>query len=512
MVNILRYTLRPMKEKVSQSGPQRLVSGGLWSIGFMVLSGFFWLLWGVQVSRQYGPSGYGLFSMAQSAYNFIWAFIFGGIFEGLIKFGTEHLLEEDPNLTSFFSKYVRYLTGISLIVFIILTAASFLISDTILRILTLSIAFSFLFSGLKDSLASIIGSLKKNKQLSIINSSRAYIVFIIGIVFILFGLPFYTLPTLLLMATAGQLIISLFFCRPYLKDLYLSNLKIFRMENKRYFLSEDIKNLKYILFFGLFVSIGKISFNVMKSLDIMVLNLFFDYENIGIYSVADTASSLLFYMTAFSLPIISSISEAWKIKDDKLMEEYVKISVKYPLLIGVPLTISIFALAEPLVLGIYGTDFQAAVIPLQILIVGTFLLMFGYTLSSVLVGIGKPKLSGGLMAGAAVQYIFSLYVLTPAFGFEGAALALTLTGITSLFLIPFFIKYYLKINIFSGIYKILISGAIFAIILFYIPKSNILNLSLGYVAGLTVFIISLKFTGYIDREDITMLSSLRSQH
>jgi O-antigen/teichoic acid export membrane protein len=284
------------------------------------------------------------------------------------------------------------------------------------------------------------------------------------------------------------------------------------MKNKRYFVSEDIQNFKYLIFFGLFVSIGKISFNVMKSLDIMVLNLFFDYENVGIYSVADTASSLLFYMTAFSIPIISSISEAWKKKDDELMEAYVKISVKYPLLIGVPLTISIFALAEPLILGIYGADFQAAVIPLQILIVGTFLLMFGYTLSAVLVGIGKPKLSGGLMAGAAIQYIFSLYVLAPAFGFEGAALALTLTGVTSLFLIPFFIKYYLKINIFSGIFKILASGAIFAVILFYIPKSDFLTLSLGYVVGLVVFIVSLKYTGYIDKEDISMLRSLRSQH
>jgi O-antigen/teichoic acid export membrane protein len=501
-----------MKEKAPRSGPQQLVSGGLWSIGFMVLSGFFWLLWGVQVSRQYGPAGYGLFSMAQSAYNFIWAFVFGGIFEGLIKFGTEHLLEDDSNPAYFFSSYVRYLTGISLVVFVILTAASFLISDTILKILTLSIAFSFLFSGVKDSLASIVGSLKRHRQLSIINSCRAYIVFILGFAFILFGLPFYTLPTLLLMATIGQLLVSMFFCRSYLKDLYLSILKIFRMKNKRYFVSEDIQNFKYLIFFGLFVSIGKISFNVMKSLDIMVLNLFFDYENVGIYSVADTASSLLFYMTAFSIPIISSISEAWKKKDDELMEAYVKISVKYPLLIGVPLTISIFALAEPLILGIYGADFQAAVIPLQILIVGTFLLMFGYTLSAVLVGIGKPKLSGGLMAGAAIQYIFSLYVLAPAFGFEGAALALTLTGVTSLFLIPFFIKYYLKINIFSGIFKILASGAIFAVILFYIPKSDFLTLSLGYAAGLVVFIVSLKYTGYIDKEDISMLRSLRSQH
>jgi O-antigen/teichoic acid export membrane protein len=148
--------------------------------------------------------------------------------------------------------------------------------------------------------------------------------------------------------------------------------------------------------------------------------------------------------------------------------------------------------------------------PLQVLVLGTFLLMFGYTLSSVLVGIGKPRLSGGLMAGAAVQYIISLYVLAPAFGFEGAALALTLTGVTSLVLIPFFIKYYLKVNIFKGIFKMVLSGGIFAIILFFTPKSNLVTLSLGFAAGLVAFVLSLKYTGYIDKDDITMLSGLRA--
>ena len=136
-----------MREELEQSGPERLVSGGVWFLGFMVLSGFFWLLWGVQVSRRYGPSGYGLFSTALSVYNFIWAFVFGGIFEGLIKFGTEHLSENDSRLAHYFSNYLRYLTGMSFVVFVILASVSFLISDTIFRMLILLVAFSFLFSG-----------------------------------------------------------------------------------------------------------------------------------------------------------------------------------------------------------------------------------------------------------------------------------------------------------------------------------------------------------------------------
>ena len=249
---------------------------------------------------------------------------------------------------------------------------------------------------------------------------------------------------------------------------------------------------------------------VIKSLDLPVLNLFFNYASVGVYSVADTASSVLFSMTAFSIPIISSVSEAWTKKDDIQLEKYVKISVKYPLILGIPLTVTIFTLAEPIVIGIYGVAFQGAVMPLQILIIGTFLLMFGYTLSSILIGIGKPKISGILMASAAAQYIISLFVLIPILGLNGAAVSLSLTGITTLVLIPIFIKHNLRADIFSGLPKVLFSGAILAGILFIIPKSNNILLIFGTVAGLVIYILLLRYMGYINQEDIELLKTIRA--
>ena len=498
-----------MEKDLDNGGPERLVSGGMWFLGLMVLSGLFWLLWGVVLSRVYGPSAYGLFCLAQSVFDFIWVFIFGGIFEGLIQFGSGYLTTKGSNLSQYFSNYVRYLTFMSVIVFIFLVILSLQISDVIMRIIFLSLAFSFLFSGTKDSLASIIGSLQKSKQLSIINSSGVYAVSILGIIFIMFNLHFHFLPILILFATVCQLLLCMYFLRPYLKDLILFNVDFFRQKNIKQSILKDLKQFKQIFIFGFFVSIGKLSFNVMKSLDIVVLKLFFDYADLGVYTVADTASSILFSMTAFSLPIIASISKAWTQKDNILLEKYVKISVKYPLILGIPSMVIILTLAEPIIVGIYGVAFQEAVVPLQILIIGTFLLMFGYTLSSILIGIGKPKLSGVLLAGAAVQYIFSLFILAPALGFEGAAISLTLTGVTSLFLIPFFIKYNLKINIFEGSQKVLFSGAVLAGFLFLIPKSNFPLLILGTVVGIVLYVLLLRVTGYI--KDINLLKNLRVQ-
>jgi O-antigen/teichoic acid export membrane protein len=500
-----------MGEAFDNSRTGRLVSGGVWFLALMVISGIFWLLLGVQITRAYGPEGFGLFNMAQSVFDFMWAFIFGGIFEGLIHFGSGYLANKGTNLAKYFSNYVRYLTTMSLIIFITLTILSFQTTDSLLRIILLSLAISFLFSGTKDALASIVGSLQHSKQLSIINSGGFYVISILGIIIIMLNFPYNLLPTLIILAPISQLLLCMYFLRKYLKDLITFNINYFENKNIKDSIIEDLKQFKHLLIFGISVSIGKISFMVMKSLDIPVLNLFFDYANVGVYSVADTASSVLFSMTAFSLPIISSISEAHTKKDNIQLEKYAKVSVKYPLLLGIPLTVIIFMLAEPIVIGVYGTEFQGAIIPLQILIIGTFLLMFGYTLSSILIGIGKPKISGILMATAAAQYILSIFILVPILGLNGAALSLTLTAITTLILIPLFIKHNLRTDMFTGLPKILFAGAILAAILYIIPKTSDILLTIGTIGGLILYILTLLYTGYINQEDLELLKTIRAQ-
>lgn len=500
-----------MEDDVSNSGPKRLLSGGIWFLCLMVLSGVFWLILTIQVSNVYGTDGLGLFNATYSIFDFMWALFFGGLFEGLIHFGASHLTEKNANISRYFSNYVRYLTVISVVMFVILTLASIITTNSIQRIILISLGVAFLFSGTKDALSSIIGSLHNSKQLSIIQSGGFYAVSILGIVLIMLNLPYDLLPVLVTVGPICQLLLCMYFLRPYLKDLYMQNVNYLASKKLKHSLVEDLKRFKHILIFGFSISVGKISFMIMKSLDIAILTLFFDISNVGVYSVADIISSVLFSMTAFSLPIISSFSEAWKKKDHALIEKYVRISVKFPLLLGLPLTIIIFILAESIVVGIYKPVFIGAVVPLQILIIGTFLLMFGQTLSSILIGIGKPKLSGTLLAVAATQYLASLFILVPLFGLNGAAISLTLTGVTSLVLIPLFIKRHLKVDVFTGLHKIALASAVSAAILFIVPKTNFLTIILGTIASIAVYAVLIYFTGYISKDDINIITTARPE-
>jgi len=195
-----------MRDVFDRSGPTRLVAGGVWFLTLMILGGLFWWLWSVAVSRAYGPEGYGIFNTAQSIYNFAWVFIFGGLFQGLMKYGSEYVTKSGWKLSRYFSMSLKYLTAIGVGLFVLLAVLASYISDPIMKIMVLTVAVSFLFSGTKDALASIIGSFQKSDHLSIINSTRLMIIFFVGLVFIAAGVPSHMLPTLIAVSVAWQLL------------------------------------------------------------------------------------------------------------------------------------------------------------------------------------------------------------------------------------------------------------------------------------------------------------------
>lgn len=479
---------------------EQLVVGGIWFLTLMTLGGLFSWLWSVVVSRAYGPHGYGIFNTALSLYSFLWVIFLGGISHSFIKHGSEYVAKSGWRIGSYFSSTLKFLTLIGLGMFLLFFIASSKIHDPALKMVFLSIAISFLFSGVKDALFSIMGSLQRSEYLSVARATNFLGIFAIGLIFVLLNLPAVWLPFLVVVGTISQLLASTYFIqREKLPFKFGALLQGKRIEPK------SLKTYLSIFTFGFFISLSMISFNVMKSLDIIALKIFFDYKKVGVYSVADIVSSILFYMTSFSLPVIPAVAEACATKDRKLLENYVKIVVKYPLLIGLPLTLTILTLAKPLILGIYGSSFADAILPLQILIVGTFMLMFSYNLSSILIGIGKSKIPGVLMGISAVYYVASVFILTPLLGFVGAALSLTFTGALLLFLLSRSLRRELNLSLYSEVHKVLISAFVMFLILLASLKLGPLLMTAGAIGSILAFIAFSYLTGYVTREDVKMI-------
>jgi O-antigen/teichoic acid export membrane protein len=118
------------------------------------------------------------------------------------------------------------------------------------------------------------------------------------------------------------------------------------------------------------------------------------------------------------------------------------------------------------------------------------------------------------MGVAAVQYIISLFVFVPIFGLNGAAMSLTLTGVTTLALIPIAVKRNLKVDVFSGVHKVLFSGVVLGVMLVVIQwffKSNFFVILVGAAASVVVYVLLLHFTGYITREEIKMFRKVKPE-
>ncbi len=488
-----------MADVFDRSGAPRLLAGSLWFLFFMIVGGGVWWLLTVALSRRYGPEGYGIFNTAASLTNFAWIIIFGGVYEGLIKYGSEYLNKNRDKMLTYFASSINYLSVIGAMLCIILVLLSLLMNDLQMRIFTITMAVFLLFSGFKDSIASIVGSLQKTDYLSLIESSRLFFVFLAGVFFISLALPVVYTPFLLLVGLFGQLLLSIYLLRNCLLKSFWFKLKDLLKQKTSF------KLFKEVYIFGLFISLGMISFNVMKSLDVLVLKLFFDYESVGIYSVADGYSSLLFYVTSIALPLIPAISEAYAKKNKKLLKEYIDIAIKYSLIIGILLTILVMTAAERFVIDVYGRAFAPAVLPLRILMIGTLMLMLSYNFASVLIGIGQAKLSGKIFLGAAVQYIVSLFVLVPLFGFVGAAAALTLTGLSTMLFVPYYVHKLTKVAMLEDVWKLAVAAAATFLFLYLAPKFSVWVVLADAAVGIVAFAYLLYLTGYVSEKDLKLL-------
>lgn len=490
-----------MDDVFEQTGSTRLVAGSIWFLVLMLFGGFFGWLWSVLLSRSHGPEGYGIFNLAFSLHTFAWVVFFSGLYQGLMKYGSEFVAKERSKLRLYLATSITYMSFLGMGACALLLSIIFFLADPVTILIVISVALSLLSSSVKDGITAIIGAAQRNNYLSVITSSKLALIFFVGLGFILLGFEKIFSPIVIVLACFGQLLVGVYFLKKYLRSSFWFELVEVAKQKTSFRLFKEIYK------FGFVISLGIIAFNVMKSLDVIALKLFFDYADVGIYSVADFYSSILFYMTSFAFPLIPAISEASVNKKQELVGEYMQIALRYSILIGLLLTIILIALAEPLVVDIYGQAFAAAVTPLRILVVGTFMLMLSYNLSSIFVGLGHARASSKFMLIAAVQYILLLFLLIPTLKFVGAALSLTLTGLSSMLLVPYYLKKLTKVNLYEGLWKVGIAAGVTTVFLLIVPKGNFVFAIFDALLAVGIFLFLLYKLGYMTKSDVEMLKT-----
>ncbi|MBU4361006.1 flippase [Patescibacteria group bacterium] len=233
--------------------------------------------------------------------------------------------------------------------------------------------------------------------------------------------------------------------------------------------------------------------------------------NVGIYSVASKITlAIHFIPLAFVAALFPAMSEYFINNKEKLTKTFEK-AMKYLMIIGMPISAGIIALAPDFMPKIFGSKFSASVLPLQILMVSLTFIFLTFPIGAFLNATSRQLRNSAHIGIAVIVNIILNLILIPKITYTGAAissLASTLVILClGLYVIPQIIKYNKKHLIISFI-KSFISALIMGIILYsLLYKLHFIILIL--LGAIIYFVILFLIKGFSKNDFDDLLISLK---
>ncbi|MCD6149967.1 oligosaccharide flippase family protein [bacterium] len=255
-------------------------------------------------------------------------------------------------------------------------------------------------------------------------------------------------------------------------------------------------------------------YEIMISIDLyMVKGLLHNDYLTGIYNGALTVGRVpyyLFYALAIVLlPTISKTTSQNKLKETK---KAVSQSLRLMLLLLPPIIILMSAFSIPIIKLFYGAPYSASAFPMSILTVGVGFLTVFYIMSFAVNGAGKVKIPMWIAFSGAMLNILLNYFLIKNYALTGAAIATSLSSLTIMVIMLYFIKKYFKILIdFKSLFKIILASVIMYYTSFLFPKTENLIFIIWALILLAIYFIILYILREINSEDIRIFKKLISK-
>lgn len=266
---------------------------------------------------------------------------------------------------------------------------------------------------------------------------------------------------------------------------------------------------KIIWQFSLPVLIYFISISVLSYLDLFFVKAFLaNPEKAGYYAAAQTISRLIsFAMFPFGIVLLPSISSAIAKNDLESVRRYIIGSLRYVLIVLVPVCVIFSLTAEQIIVYVYGIKYGHGATALSILFIGTSCWGLTHTLVAIVQGYGNPGKPAIIFSMMIPIDIILAMILVPIAGLEGAAIATTVTFLLGMVLAGIII--YKRYSVLVQPRLILkISIAMIPAILPYIfIHPDGLLLLLCYFFSFLIYFFLLKVLGEIKKQDWDYLKS-----
>lgn len=201
------------------------------------------------------------------------------------------------------------------------------------------------------------------------------------------------------------------------------------------------KAFKEIFGFGLFTTGTSVFNNIISKLDYLLIGKMVSASALGIYTLAfiltDTFKSQIMNMVnSVMYPIYGKMQD-----NPSSIKDYYKKVVVYNSILIYPLMIILIVLAEPIIIIIYGNKWLEAILPIKILSASVMFALMINSHTSMIRGMGKPKVEMYLQLGRAmVLYVPTIFIGTYYYGIVGTAYAVLFNKIAAVLIVQFVLK------------------------------------------------------------------------
>jgi stage V sporulation protein B len=265
-----------------------------------------------------------------------------------------------------------------------------------------------------------------------------------------------------------------------------------------------------LIWFAMPVMMSGVATSLLMNIDLLfVKSILKDNDLAGFYtSASNIARPIWFLSTAVGATLLPWISQASSAKDKTMTKEYINKSLRYVLIILLPLTVIISASAQDLIQLLYSKRFVPASGALQILVFGFLCLSVFTILCTVITGTGKPMTAMVLIFTIIPVDIILNFSLIPRYQLLGAAWATTLSCLIGMLLNAFYVykTFNAYLNLIS-LFKISFASAVVYITLIAFEPKGLFSI-INIVCALALYLVLLFGLKEVDRKDLLSLKAI----
>ena len=459
------------------------------------------------MSRMLGTEGYGLYGLTLPFQGIFQILSAGGLPPAISKYVAEYNAKDEKALTrQVIYTATKFMVLMAILLSIILLFSSDFIANEIfhkplvvwpLRAVSLITPFSVIVGAMRGAFQGVY----KNEYTVYNRMAEQLATIVCAVVIDYCGL--YAMGAVLggAFGFIVSAITAVLLYKKYISPMFYSE------DSLDLSLKEELELLWMLICFAVPVAITALSEMAIYDVGTLVIGVFMLSTDVGFYNAADPISRIpLVISLSISTVLLPATAEAYVLKNQKLLQEYVVDCLRYCILTVIPMCVIISMFSMPIIQLLFGEVYTPGSGVLCILVIGMSFYSIYMISSSILQGTGNPKLPMYILLLGTVLNIVLNAIFVQMMGIVGAAIATTITTCILMIVIMLFVIKTTKISIpWKNILLVLICNLILMAVCYVIPKT-LIGLVIGIIIGSSLYIVSLIMLKVLTKRDIDFFS------